>query len=52
MNDSSIGLCTFYRLRASHQAYDLGAKIEEMVVLPGGVIIISTSDGLMGIEAH
>lgn len=34
------------------QTYDLGAKFEEMVVMPGGVLIVGTSDGLLGIEAH
>ncbi len=34
------------------QTYDLGAKIEDMVVMPGGILIVGTADGLTGIEAH
>lgn len=46
-------VCTFLFINAqTSQNYDLGAKIEEMVVMPGGILIVGTSEGLMGIEAH
>ncbi|WPR71463.1 PQQ-binding-like beta-propeller repeat protein [Flavobacterium sp. NG2] len=45
-----VNLTTAQKAETPQQTYDLGAKINEMTLTVGGILIAATNDGLVGID--
>lgn len=46
----SVTFANAQKAEAPSQSYDLGAKINEMTLTIGGVLVVATNDGLVGIK--
>lgn len=45
-----VSAASLYAQETPEQSYDLGAKINEMTLTVGGVLVVATNDGLAGIK--
>ncbi|WP_426431064.1 PQQ-binding-like beta-propeller repeat protein [Winogradskyella sp. HB-48] len=45
-----VSAASLYAQETPEQSYDLGAKINEMTLTVGGILVVATNDGLAGIK--